>query len=700
MAFDLTAVLRLNSAQFRRGMQDARRSMSGMRSGVSEVAKHLGLLAGAAGAVGVAFSSVNKAMDFESQMSSIKALMGNTGNINEQMKQMQKLALDMGAKTKYSALEAAQGIEELIKAGLSPATVKAGGLEAALTLATAGGLDLAEAAEIMSTSLNSFSKDGMKASDAANILAGAANASATDVHDLKYSLSSVAAVASGAGLSLKDTTTALGVLANKGLKGSDAGTSLKSMLLQLQPTTKKTAKLFELLGLETEKNGNAFYDSKDKIKSMAEIAQVLHDKFKSLTDGQRQVAFKEAFGTDAIRAANILYEAGAKGIKNFQTEMSKVTALSVAKDKMNNAAGAVEQFKGALETLQISVLLPLMPVIKDAANKFADWVAKLKPEQIKSWGNQIKEAGQKALNLAKFIHDNWVPIRETIIGITVAIAVFRAGWATLMIIGTITKLIQAYRAGTMLATIAQMGFNEALFANPIGLIILALAALVGIIVVVVRNWETVKAKTVEFWNTIKNNPIAWLVAGPLMALITAAVKLYQNWDTVKIKFGQVWDSIKSGAASAVNTVISGINAMIRVINKIPGVNVPIVPKVYWGNTKVDNGGEGVGGTGAVSGAYLHGRNSRVSATNASNSQPVFGRHANGLSNVPYNGYMARLHKGERILTPEEAQAYGKGGNTYNFGGIHLHGTGSTEKDADRLLDIIARKIEAAGGAGA
>ncbi|MDR7001558.1 phage tail tape measure protein [Neobacillus niacini] len=663
------------------------------------MAKHLGLLAGAAGAVGVAFSSVNKAMDFESQMSTIKAL---TGATNEQMAQMQKLALDMGAKTKYSALEAAKGIEELLKAGITPATVKAGGLEAALNLATAGGLDLAEAAEIMSTSLNSFSKDGMKASDAANILAGTANASATDVHDLKYSLSAVAAVASGAGLSMKDTSIALGVLANKGLKGSDAGTSLKSMLLQLQPTTKKTAKLFEVLGLETEKNGNAFYDAKGNIKSMADIAQVLHDKFKNLTSGERQAAFKEAFGTDAIRAANILYEAGAKGVKKFQTEMSKVTALDVAKQKMNNASGAVEQFKGALETLQISVLLPLMPVIKDAANKFADWVAKLKPEQIKSWGDKIKEVGQKALDLATTIHDNWGPIKETIIGITAAVVTFKFAMAALMIVQTINKLMAAYRAGTLLATIAQWDFNAALFANPIGLVILALAALVGIIVVVVRNWETVKAKTVEFWNTIKNNPIAWLVAGPLMALITAAVKLYQNWDTVKIKFGQVWDSIKSGAASAVNTVISGINAMIRVINKIPGVNVPIVPKVYWGNTKVDNGGEGVGGTGAVSGAYLHARNSRVSATKASNSGPVFGRFASGLSNVPYNGFLASLHKGERILTPEENQAYNGRKGSFNFyGDINIHGVGGDiENAADKLMEIIANKVEAAGGAGA
>ena len=545
MAFDLTAVLRLNSAQFNHGMNAARRSMGGMRTGVGEVAKQIGLLVGAAGAVGVAFSSVNKAMDFESQMSTIKAL---TGATNDQMAQMQKLALDMGAKTKYSALEAAQGIEELLKAGLTPATVKAGGLEAALNLATAGGLDLAEASEIMSTALNAFKDDGMKAADAANILAGTANASATDVHDLRYSLAAVASVAAGLGLSFRDTNQALGVFANNGLKGSDAGTSLKTMLSNLQPKSDAAIDTMMDLGIMTEKGANAFFDAHGKVKSMAGIAGVLSKALKDLNPQQRQQALYTMFGSDAIRAANILYKEGAKGIKDFNKEMSKVTALDVAKEKMNNASGAVEQFKGALETLQISVLLPLMPVIKDGANAMADWVANLKPGQIKSWGESIKNAGQKVLEFGKFIHDNWGPIKETIIGITVALATFKAGMLALTIVQTITTLMSAYRAGTLLATVAQMGFNTALFANPIGLVIAALAALVGIIVVVVRNWETVKAKTVEFWSTIKNNPIAWLVAGPLMALITAAVKLYQNWDTVEIKFGQVWDGIKSGAS--------------------------------------------------------------------------------------------------------------------------------------------------------
>ncbi len=107
---------------------------------------------------GIAFAadSIKKAMDFEAQMKTVQAL---TGATDEQTKAMQQLALEQGAATKYSALEAAQGIEELLKAGMSVEQVgKKGGLNAALNLATAGGLGLAEAAEIMSTALNSFKK--------------------------------------------------------------------------------------------------------------------------------------------------------------------------------------------------------------------------------------------------------------------------------------------------------------------------------------------------------------------------------------------------------------------------------------------------------------------------------------------------------------------------------------------------------------
>ncbi|WP_052523773.1 phage tail tape measure protein [Geobacillus kaustophilus] len=333
------------------------------------VATVLPFAAASAASTAAAYSSIHKAMDFEAQLSAIKAV---TGLTNAEMQQMRSLALDVGAKTKYSALEAAQGIEELLKAGISPAIVKAGGLEAALNLATAGGLDLAEAAEVMSDSLHGFKKDALTAAQVANILAGAANASSSDVHELKYALSAVGPVADGIGVSFKEVNATLAAFSNNMLKGSDAGTSLKTFLSNVQPKSKQAAELFKKYGLILKDGTNILFDTNGQLKDMAEVAEILHQKFGKLTDQERTDVFFKMFGSDSIRAANILVKEGAAGIREMYKEMSKVTALDVAKEKMNNAAGAVEQLRGAFETLQIIGAEGTLPVIKKVALAAAD----------------------------------------------------------------------------------------------------------------------------------------------------------------------------------------------------------------------------------------------------------------------------------------------------------------------------------------
>ncbi len=329
----------------------------------------LGMGAATMGAGALVAGSMNKAMDFEAQLSSIKALTGATG---EEMVRLRALSLKLGADTKYSALEAAKGFEELLKAGMSVDQVFNGGAEAALNLATAGGLGLAEAAEIMSTAMNAFKADGLSAAEAANILAGTANASATGVAELKFSLAAVAAVASGVGMSFQDTNAALGVFANNGLKGSDAGTSLKTMLMNLIPDSKKTTEEFRKLGLLTEQGTSAFFNQEGRLKSLTEISDLLRKSMAGMTDEQRLLSMQTMFGSDAIRAANILYKEGADGIRKFTSEMKKVTALDVAKEKMANAKGAVEQLSGAFETLQIRAMSPFLPLVSRVAGGIGD----------------------------------------------------------------------------------------------------------------------------------------------------------------------------------------------------------------------------------------------------------------------------------------------------------------------------------------
>lgn len=316
-----------------------------------------------------AYNSTQKGMDFQAQLSSIKAV---TGLGEKEMEKMRALSLKVGATTKYSALEAAQGIEELLKAGIGPAIVQSGGLESALNLATAGGLELSEASIIMSDALNGFKKDGMSAFDAANILAGAANASSTDLREMKYGLSSVGTVADGLGVSFKGVNATLALFSNNALKGSDAGTSLKTFLMNVQPDTEDATDAFKKFGLITKNGTNILFKSNGQLKDMSEVAQILNEKFKNLKDNQRSAVFETMFGSDAIRAANILYKEGADGINKMYDEMSKVTAMDVAAEKMNNASGAVEELKGAFETLQIIATEGTMPVIQKFASNMAN----------------------------------------------------------------------------------------------------------------------------------------------------------------------------------------------------------------------------------------------------------------------------------------------------------------------------------------
>lgn len=403
--------LRSSNGRFVRDTEKATKSMKDFEAAgkktftsLSKMAKGTTLAFAGLAAVGLGAgiallgSSMKKAMDFEAQLSSIQAL---TNATDAQMKSMQDLALLEGARTKYSALEAAQAIEELVKAGLKPAQVESGALGAALDLATAGELQLADAAAIMSTALNAFKSNGLTASQAADILAGTANSAAATVYDLQYGLAAVGAVADGVGMSFRDTSAALGIFANNGLKSQDAGTSLKTMLMNLSPATDKAYEAMRYLGIITKEGNNQFYDAEGRLRSLTDVADVLQRSLSKFSDKDRQDFFREMFGTDAIRAANILYKEGSAGVKSFYQDMSRVTALEVARKKMDNAAGSVEELQGAIETLQISALLPTMPIIRDLADAAATLVTK--------YGPQITTAMENAVSTArKYLDDTFI----------------------------------------------------------------------------------------------------------------------------------------------------------------------------------------------------------------------------------------------------------------------------------------------------
>lgn len=313
-----------------------------------------GLPVQAAGFAGLGygvFDAVKNYSDFTAQLSQIKAV---TGLDAEAMDAVKEKALELGADTQFSSTEAAQGMTELLKAGVSVKDVLGDASQAALDLAAAGQLSLPEAAEIMSTAMNAFHMDD--ATHAADVLVGAANASATGVQELKYSLSAVSAVAAGVGMSFDDTNTALAVFANNGLKGSDAGTSLKTMLMNLSPQTKQATEEMQRLGLLTDEGTSKFFDQEGHLRSLSDIAGLLQDHLSGLTDEEKMNALSTMFGSDAIRGGMIMLREGAKGVKDMNAAMKDITAHETAKVAMDNLRGSLLRLKSAWENLTIKLL--------------------------------------------------------------------------------------------------------------------------------------------------------------------------------------------------------------------------------------------------------------------------------------------------------------------------------------------------------
>ena len=297
-----------------------------------------------AGLLGAAGAAVKMAADFDKAMSGVSV---GVQDAQGHMGALRAAAIQAGKDTQYSATQAANGITELGKAGIQSADILGGGLKGALSLAAAGQLDVGEAASIAASAMTQFKLAGNQVPHVADLLAAAAGKAQGSVHDMGAALNQSGLVAGQFGLSVEDTTGVLAEFANAGLIGSDAGTSLRTMLIALANPSKQTQTLMDQLGV-------SFYDASGKFIGFNGVAQVLQTRLKGLTDQQRQQALGQIFGNDAIRAASILYTDGAKGVDKWRGAVdASGYAAETAQKQTNNLAGDVERLKGSVETLFI-----------------------------------------------------------------------------------------------------------------------------------------------------------------------------------------------------------------------------------------------------------------------------------------------------------------------------------------------------------
>lgn len=396
-----------------------------------------------AGALAAGVASVKMAGDYEQGLNIFKSVSGATA---QQMAMVAAKARELGQDASLpgvSARDAANAMTELSKAGLSVNDTLAAS-KGVMSLAKAGQIDVADAATIAAQALNAFKLKGSDAGKVADVLANGANASATDIRGLSLGLQQSAAVASQFGVSLEDTVTTLGLFANRGMQGSDAGTSLKTMLISLANPSKKAANLMHQLGINA-------YDASGKFVGMRQLAQNLQNGLKGLSEEQKQQALATIFGTDAFRAAAFLADSAGKSYDDMSKAVGRSgAAMDLAKAQNSGFNGALDNLRSTLETvgtdIGMKLLPPLTKIIKELANSgiieafgaaltaltpIISYVASLfialKINQVIGWFGglfvKVKEAGGAFKYLAGIISKNPIGLIVTAIAIVIPLLI-------------------------------------------------------------------------------------------------------------------------------------------------------------------------------------------------------------------------------------------------------------------------------------
>ena len=542
-----------------------------------------GLVAGLGAA---AVSSVNLEKTFSTTMRQVQSAAQVPA---ADMKRLNDLAVKLGSDTAFSAGEAAEAMLALAKAGVQPATIEAGALSAALTQAGASGDSLEESANAIGNALNMFSLKGEDAAKVAAAFAGGANASTAEISDLTLGLSQVGPGAADAGHSLNDVVGVLSAFNNAGLRGSDAGTSLKTMLASLVPNSEKASGVMEELGLMTRDldaqlrfladNGmpnvardtdsvnaafeqlarsmlgpgasaeqidkqfgvlidgaaplqNAFFNANGEMKSMTEIAGLLQTATKDMSDEQRIAAMTTLFGSDASRAAALMAKEGAAGIEKYiAATKDQAAAQDMANARMGGTAGAIEKLSGAWETFRLQIGQAIAPAVVVAADSLSAVL-----------GAVSEHMG-------------------TIVPLTVAAGTAFGTYKGVMLAAAAASKVAAL--WTQRQAIAQLALNAAMSLNPIGLAIAAVAGLAAGLVALYKHNET-------FRNSV--DKVASVIGGALSGAFRAVTGWVSDAGEAFGRLGGLIGDALGTVKDRIASAFSGMSGGVITAQFLPALN--------------------------------------------------------------------------------------------------------------------------------
>ena len=379
------------------GFQEGLKSLSAMASGA--IAGLTEVLAGAAAGLGaIGAAAVKLGMDFEAQMSRVLAISGAT---EAEYKELCNLAKQLGADTAFSASEAAAGMENLASAGFTAQQIMAA-MPGLLDLAAVSGGDVAAAAEVAASALNAFGLGADKAGHVANVFAKAAADTNAECLDMGDAMKYVAPVAAAMCISLEETAAAIGIMSDAGIKGSQAGTSLRGALSRI-------AKPTEIMQETMEKLGISFYDAEGNMLSLKDQIAVLEEAFVGLSQEQRNQALVTLYGQESLSGMLALIEAGPEGIDELTSSLTNSTgaAEEMARVFQDNLQGDIENLTGSLETLGLtfseSINGSLRKLVQDADGYVAQLQAAFDAEGLSGFVNTF---GGVLADMATYVADS------------------------------------------------------------------------------------------------------------------------------------------------------------------------------------------------------------------------------------------------------------------------------------------------------
>lgn len=482
--------LDLDTSGFQRGFKSALQDLRAFNDNSATATTKLGALGSAFQSVG---SSMTKnltvpiagagvavagvAAKFESAMSEVAAISGASG---DEFQALTDKAQEMGATTKFSASESAAALKYMAMAGWDTEAML-NGINGVMQLAAASGEDLASTSDIVTDAMTAFGLSADQSTRFADVLAQTANRSNTSVALMGETFKYVAPVAGALGYSIEDTSVAIGLMANSGIKGSQAGTSLKNVLTNLAKPTDQVQSYMDKLNI-------SLTDSAGNVKPLNQLLNEMRDGFNGLTEAEK-----------AEYAAGIAGKEGMSGllaiVNSSQTDFDNLTeainnssgaAQNVADVMMDNLGGQLTILKSTLEGIAISFGNALLPAVKNVVESLQDFL---------TWLNGLTD-GQKQLV------------------VTIATVVAAIGPVLLILGKLITSVTNIIKVVNLLKP-AFAALNAVMAANPVGIIIVAIAGLVTALVTLYNKNETFRNFVNTAWAQIKE-----VISGVVNALVT------------------------------------------------------------------------------------------------------------------------------------------------------------------------------------